>query len=117
VVSEQAALDRFFQCMSPTRSEYRKLGLDLVSLEENLSRTPKKPSMVEEKKNDGADDSINLLLEQALTRQRDEMMENFSHILQCLPIETCAYSSKNHFGRTSPFKVQVNFDILYLKVR
>jgi hypothetical protein len=49
---------------------------------------PKKPSMVEEKKNDGADDSINLLLEQALTRQRDEMMENFSHILQCLPIET-----------------------------
>jgi hypothetical protein len=72
---------------------------------------PKKPSMVEEKKNDGADDSINLLLEQALTRQRDEMMENFSHILQCLPIETCTSSSNNHFGSTSPFKVQVNFDI------
>jgi hypothetical protein len=78
------ALDHFFQCMSPTRSEYRKLGLDLVSLEDNHSHTPKKPSMVEEKKNDGADDPINLLLEQALTRQRDEMMENFSHILQCL---------------------------------
>ena len=73
----------FFQCMSPTRSEYSKLGLKLVSLEENRSRTPKKPSMAEEKKNDGADDPINLLLEQALTRQRDEMMENFSHILQC----------------------------------
>jgi hypothetical protein len=42
--------------------------------------------MVEEKKNDGADDPINLLLEQALTRQRDEMMENFAHILQCLSI-------------------------------
>jgi hypothetical protein len=97
--------------MSPTRSEYRKLGLELVSLEENLSHTPKKPSMVEEKKNDGADDSINLLLEQALTRQRDEMMENFSHILQCLPITTGTYSSRNHFGGTSPFKVQVNFDI------
>jgi hypothetical protein len=54
--------------MSPTRSEYRKLGLELVSLEDNRSRTPKKPSMVEEKKNDGADDPINLLLEQALTR-------------------------------------------------
>jgi hypothetical protein len=54
--------------MSPTRSEYRKLGLELVSLEENLSRMPKKPSMVEENKNDGAEDSINLLLEQALTR-------------------------------------------------
>jgi hypothetical protein len=38
-----------------TRSEYRKLGLELVSLEDNRSRTPKKPSMAEEKKNDGAD--------------------------------------------------------------
>jgi hypothetical protein len=97
--------------MSPTRFEYIKLGLELVSLEDNLSCTPKKPSMAEEKKNDGADDPINLLLEQALTRQRDEMMENFSHILQCLPIETGASSSNNHFGSTSPFKVQVNFDI------
>ena len=54
--------------MSPTRSEYSKLGLELVSLEENFSRTPKKPSMAEKKKNDGADDHISLLLEQALTR-------------------------------------------------
>jgi hypothetical protein len=97
--------------MSPTRSEYRKLGLELVSLEDNRSHTPKKPLMVEEKKNDGADDPINLLLEQALTRQRDEMMENFSHILQCLPIASGASSSRDHFGGTLPFKVQVNFDI------
>jgi hypothetical protein len=97
--------------MSPTRSEYSKLGLELVSLEDNHSRTPKKPSMAEEKKNDGADDPINLLLEQALTRQRDEMMENFSHILKCLPIASGASSSSGHFGGTSPFKVQVNFDI------
>jgi hypothetical protein len=97
--------------MSPTRSEYSKLGLELVSLEDNRSHTPKKPSMVEEKKNDGANDPINLLLEQALTRQRDEMMENFSHILQCLPIASGASSSSDHFGGTSPFKVQVNFDI------
>jgi hypothetical protein len=100
-----------FQCMSPTRSEYSKLGLELVSLEENHSRMPKKPSMVAEKKNDGAKDSINLLLEQALARQRDEMMENFSHILQRLSIATCTSSSSDHFGGTSPFKVQVNFDI------
>jgi hypothetical protein len=72
---------------------------------------PKKPSMVEEKKNDGADDPINLLLEQALMTQRDEMMENFSHILQCLPIASGTSSSSDHFGGTSPFKVQVNFDI------
>ena len=86
-----------FQCMSPTRSEYSKLGLELVSLEENHSRTPKKPSMAEEKKNDGADDPISLLLEQALTRQRDEMMENFSHIIQRLLIKTRESSSSNHF--------------------
>jgi hypothetical protein len=53
--------------MSLTRYEYRKLGLEHVSLEDNFSHTPKKPSMVEEKKNDGADDPISLLLEQALT--------------------------------------------------
>jgi hypothetical protein len=45
-------------------------------------------------------------------RQRDEMMENFSHILQRLSIETCASSSSGHFGGTSPFKVQFNFYIL-----
>jgi hypothetical protein len=49
------------------RFEYRNLGLDLVSLEDNRSFTPKKLSMAEEKKNDGADDPISLLLEQALT--------------------------------------------------
>jgi hypothetical protein len=67
VVSDQAALDHF-QCMSPTRSEYRKLGLELVSLKENHSHTPKKPSMVKENKNDGVDDLISLLLERDLTR-------------------------------------------------
>ena len=54
--------------MSPTRFEYSKLGLELVSLEDNHSHMPKKPSMVEENKNDGAEDSTNILLEQALMR-------------------------------------------------
>jgi hypothetical protein len=49
------------------QSEYSKLGFDLVSLEDNRSHTPKKPSMAEEKKNVRAEDYINLLLEQALT--------------------------------------------------
>jgi hypothetical protein len=53
--------------MSPTRSDYSKLGIELVSLEDNQSCTPKKPSMEEEKKNDGANNPINLLLEQDLT--------------------------------------------------
>jgi hypothetical protein len=100
-----------FECMSPTRSEYRKLGIELVSIEENHSRTPKKASMAEEMKNDREDDPISLFLEKALTRQRDEMMENFSHILQPLPIASSESSSRDHFGGTSPFKVQVNFDI------
>ena len=80
-----------FQWMSPTRSEYSKLGLELVSLEENHSRTPKKPSMVAGNKNDEASDSIKLFLEKALTRQRDAMMDNFSHILQLLLITIGAY--------------------------
>jgi hypothetical protein len=54
--------------------------------------------MVEEQKNGRVEDSINLFLEQALVRQRGEMMENFSHILQCLLIETKASSSSIHFG-------------------
>jgi hypothetical protein len=52
-----------------------------------------------------------MFLEKDLTRQRDEMMENFAHILQRLPIATCTSSSSGHFGGTSPFKVQFNFDI------
>jgi hypothetical protein len=103
--------------MYPTRSKYRKLDLELVSLEDNISRMPKKPSMAEENKNDRADDSINLLLEQALTRQRDEMMENFSHIFQRLPIETGASSSSNHFGSTSPSRYRLILTFPSLKVR
>jgi hypothetical protein len=52
-----------------------------------------------------------LLLEQALTRQREEMMENFFHILQRLSIEADTSSSSDHFGGTLPFKVEVIFYI------
>jgi hypothetical protein len=67
--------------------------------------------MAEENKNDRLDNPISLFLEKSLTRQRDKMTMNFYHILQCMSIETSTYSSNNHFGRTSLFKVQVNFDI------
>jgi hypothetical protein len=103
--------------MSPTRSEYRKLGLELVSLEDNRSRMPKKPSMVEEKKNDGADDPINLLLEQALTRQRDEMMENFSHILQRLPIATVHLHQTTTLEAPLLSRYRLILIFPYLKVR
>jgi hypothetical protein len=54
--------------MSPMRSEYSHLGIEFVSLEDNHSRMSKKPSTVAEKKDGGVEDSINLLLEQALAR-------------------------------------------------
>jgi hypothetical protein len=38
-------------------------------------------------------------------------MENFSHILQRFPITIDMSSSSDHFGGTSPFKVQFNFYI------
>jgi hypothetical protein len=40
------------QCMSPARSGYRELGIENISLDDNLSCMPKKPSMEEEKRDD-----------------------------------------------------------------
>jgi Tfp pilus assembly protein PilO len=41
--------------------------------------------MTEEKKDEGVGDSVKSLLKEALARQRDEMMNNFSQILRQLP--------------------------------
>ena len=98
--------------MSPTRSEYRELGLELVQLGENNSRRSKKPQMAgEEKRDDGAGDPIQMFLEEALTRQRNEMMDNFAQILLLMPTMVNAPSTSNHLGDANPFKVQVYFDI------
>jgi hypothetical protein len=53
--------------MSPTRSENSQLGLELVYLDGNHSRTSKKPSMAKEKRNGGEKDYINLFLEKDIT--------------------------------------------------
>jgi hypothetical protein len=47
-------------------------------------------------------------------QQRDKMKENFSHILQRLSdnSQERVFIEIDHFGGTSPFEVQVNFDIL-----
>jgi hypothetical protein len=103
--------------MSPTRSEYRKLGLEIFSLEDNHSHMPKKPSMAEEKKNDRAEDSFNLLLEQALMGQRDEMMENFSHILQHFPIAAGASSSRVSLEVPLLSRYKLTYIFLYLNFR
>jgi hypothetical protein len=45
------------------------------------------------------------------------MMENFAHILQRSSIGTDASSLGGHFGGTSPFKVNINFDIPIFEVQ
>jgi hypothetical protein len=51
-----------------TRSGYRELGLELVSLEENHSRHPKWPPMEEEKRDVGVEDPIKMFLVESLTQ-------------------------------------------------
>jgi hypothetical protein len=53
--------------MSPTRSRYKELGLELVSLEEKSSRTLKRPLMGGEKKDDMTRDPFKMFLEESLT--------------------------------------------------
>jgi hypothetical protein len=91
--------------MSLTRSGYRELVLELVSLEENHSCQPKRPPMVEEKRDEGAKDPIKLFLVEALVQQRNEMLENFSQILQRFPTIASTFSSSSHFEDVAPLKV------------
>jgi hypothetical protein len=65
--------------------------------------------MEEEKRDDRAGDPLKFLLEEALARQRNEIMDNFAQILRRLPIDDTS-SSRGHFGGTAPFKIQVNFE-------
>jgi hypothetical protein len=62
------------------------LGLELVSLEDNYSFQPKRPPMVEEKRDDKVGDHSKMFLEESLMRQRNEMMDKFSWILRRLPM-------------------------------
>ena len=66
--------------------------------------------MAEGKKDEGVEDPIKILLEEALEKQRNAMMDKFAKILQRLPTYG-ASASNSHSGGTTPFKVQVNFDI------
>jgi hypothetical protein len=59
------------------------------------------------KKDYGARDPFKLLLEESLVEQRNELMDKFAQILRQLHIGDTSSSS----GHTTPFKVQVIFDI------
>ena len=102
--------------MSPTRSGYKELGLDLVEPLQDQPRKPRRAPMGDEKKDEGARDPIKILIEEALEKQRNAMMDNFAQILQRLPTDSASASS-NHSGGVTPFKVQENFDIPYLRVK
>ena len=64
--------------MSPTQSGYKELGLDLVEPLQDQPHKPRRPPMAEEKKDEGAGDPIKILLEEALEKQRNAMMDNFA---------------------------------------
>ena len=72
--------------------------------------------MGDENKVEGAGDPIKLLLEEALEKQRNMMIDNFAQILKRLPIGG-ASASNNHSGGVTPFKVQLNFGIPILRVK
>ena len=67
--------------MSPTRSGYKELGIPLTEPLKDGPHQARRPHMAEETRDDRVGDPIKLLLEEALTRQRNEMMDNFSQIL------------------------------------
>ena len=93
--------------MSPTRLGYKEFGHDLVSLEEKISYTPKRPLMEGENKDDGTRDPFKLFLEESLPQQMNEMMDRFAQILRRIP--TSDESSLS--GGDAPFKVHIKFDI------
>jgi hypothetical protein len=93
--------------MSPTRSSYKELHLELVSLEDKSSRTPKRPLMAGENKYDGIGYPFKNNLEESLMQQRKNIMDSFTQILQWLP--TGDTSSSN--GGVVVFKVQIKFDV------
>ena len=63
--------------------------------------------MAGEKKYYGTEDPFKIFLEESLTQQRNDMMDNFVKILRWLPIGDASSSS----GGATPFKVQIKFDI------
>ena len=100
--------------MPPTRLGYKDLGLDLVEPLQDQPHKPWRSSMGHEKKYEGVGYIIKIFLEEALKKQRNTMMGNFSQILQWLPTSGASASS-NYSGGANPFKVQVNPEIPIFK--
>jgi hypothetical protein len=95
------------------RSGYQELGLKLISLQDKISRIPKRPLMEGENKYDGTGDPFKNFLEESLMQQRNEMMDSFTQILRQLPTGDVYSSSRG----THPFKVLIKFDIPLFEVQ
>jgi hypothetical protein len=106
------------QSRSPTRSGYRELGLELVSLEDKLSLQPKRPPMAEEKRDDKEGDPFKTFLKESLMRQRNEMMENFAQILRRLSMVDQGIFDKQPFQQVRhPSRYKSILISPYLKAR
>ena len=57
--------------MSPTRAGYKELGLNLVEPLQDQPRKSQRPPMGEEKKDEGAEDPIKMLLKEALEKKKE----------------------------------------------
>ena len=55
--------------MCPTRAGYKELGLDLVEPLQDQPRKSRRPPMGDKKKDEGAEDPIKMLLEEALEKK------------------------------------------------
>ena len=64
--------------MSPTRVGYKELGLDMVEPLQDQPHKSRWPPMEDENKDEGVEDPIKILLEEALEKQRNAMMDNFA---------------------------------------
>ena len=64
--------------MSPMRVGYKELGLNLVEPLQDQPRKSRGPPMGDEKKDEGIENPIKMLLEEALEKKRNAMMDNFA---------------------------------------
>ena len=78
--------------MSPMKAGYKELGLGMVEPLQDHPHKSRRPPMGDEKKDEGAEDPIKMLLEEALEKQRNAMMDNFAQILQRLPTDGASAS-------------------------
>ena len=78
MVSERVSFFSILLCISPTRLGYKELGLDLVEALQDQPCKPRRMPMGDEKKDEGEGEPIKILLEEALEKQRNVMMDKFS---------------------------------------